>query len=94
MAGFVGKFYIFKSAVQAGMIWLAVTGVVFSAISAYFYLRVIMLMYMYEPKEEFELVQSPALALALAVSVTAVIVIGVYPASVLEFARISIAGIL
>jgi len=35
------------------MIWLAVVGVLFSAISAYFYLRVIMLMYMYEPKQEF-----------------------------------------
>jgi len=94
MAGFVGKFYIFKSAVQAGMIWLAVVGVMFSAISAYFYLRVIMLMYMYEPKEEISLVQSPALALALAISVTGVLVIGVYPSVVLEFARASIIGIL
>ncbi len=94
MAGFIGKFYIFKSAVQAGMVWLAVVGVLFSSISAYFYLRVIMVMYMYEPKEEFSLVQSPALALALAISVTAVIVIGVYPSGVLDFARASIIGIL
>jgi NADH-quinone oxidoreductase subunit N len=94
MAGFIGKFYIFKSAVQAGMVWLAVVGVLFSAISAYFYLRVIMVMYMYEPKEEFSLVQSPALALALAISVTAVLFIGVYPSGVLEFARASIIGIL
>jgi NADH-quinone oxidoreductase subunit N len=94
MAGFMGKFYIFKSAVQAGMIWLAIVGVIFSAISAYFYLRVIMVMWMYDPKEEFRLVQSPALALALAISVTAVIVIGVYPSAVLEFARASIVGIL
>ena len=94
MAGFVGKFYIFKSAVQAGLVWLAVAGVLFSAISAYFYLRVIMQMYMYEPKGEFGLVQSPALALALAISVTAVLVIGVYPTAVLEFARASIIGLL
>jgi NADH-quinone oxidoreductase subunit N len=93
-AGFVGKFYIFKSAVQAGLVWLAVAGVVFSAVSAYFYLRVIMLMYMYEPKAEFSLVQSPSLALALAISVTAVIVIGVYPSNVLDFARASIAGLM
>ena len=94
MAGFMGKFYVFKSAVQAGMIWLAIVGVMFSAVSAYFYLRVIMVMWMYDPKEEFRLVQSPALALALAISVTAVIVIGVYPSSVLDFARASIIGIL
>ncbi len=94
MAGFMGKFYIFKSAVQAHMVWLAVVGVIFSAISAYFYLRVIMVMYMQEPKEEFHLVRSPALALALAFSVTAVIWIGVYPSAVLDYARASIAGLL
>ena len=50
LAGFMGKFYIFKAAMQAGLVWLAVAGVIFSAISAYFYLRVIMVMYMSEPK--------------------------------------------
>ncbi len=94
MAGFVGKFYIFKSAIQAGLVWLAVAGVLFSAISAYFYLRVIMVMYMNEPKGSFELTTSPSLALALAISVTAVIVIGVYPTNLLNFARASIAGIM
>jgi len=94
MAGFVGKFFIFKSAVEAGLVWLAVAGVLFSAISAYFYLRVIMVMYMHEPKETIELTTSPSLALALAISVTAVLVIGVYPTDLLNFARASIAGIM
>jgi NADH-quinone oxidoreductase subunit N len=93
-AGFVGKFFIFKSAVQAGLVWLAVAGVLFSAISAYFYLRVIMIMYMNEPKGSIELTTSPSLALALAISATAVIVIGVYPTDLLNFARASIAGIM
>jgi NADH-quinone oxidoreductase subunit N len=94
LAGFVGKFYIFKAAVQAGLLWLAIAGVLFSAISAYFYLRVIMVMYMSEPKGSLELTASPSLALALAISVTAVIVIGVYPSNILNFARASIAGLL
>ncbi len=93
-AGFVGKFYIFKAAVQAGLVWLAVAGVVFSSISAYFYLRVIMVMYMKEPKSSFELSLSPSLALALVVSVTAVIYIGVLPSELLDYARASIAGIM
>ncbi|HUI46585.1 MAG TPA: NADH-quinone oxidoreductase subunit N [Nitrospirota bacterium] len=93
-AGFVGKFYIFKSAVQAGLLWLAVAGVLFSAISAFFYLRIIMIMYMNEPKESIELSISPSLALALAISVTAVIVIGIYPADLLNYARASVSGIL
>ena len=69
LAGFMGKFFIFKSAVEAGLVWLAVVGVIFSAISAYFYLRVIMVMYMSEPNGTFELTNSPSLALALAISV-------------------------
>ncbi len=92
-AGFVGKFYIFKAAVQANLVWLAVAGVLFSAISAYFYLRVIMVMYMSEPQGTFELATAPSLALALAVSVLAVVFIGVYPADVLNYARASIAGL-
>jgi NADH-quinone oxidoreductase subunit N len=93
-AGFIGKFYIFKSAVQSGLVWLAVAGVLFSSISAYFYLRVIMVMYMKEPKESIELTTSPSLALALAVSVTAVIYIGILPSELLDYARASIAGIM
>ncbi len=93
-AGFIGKFYIFKSAVQSGLVWLAVAGVLFSSISAYFYLRVIMVMYMKEPKESIELTTSPSLALALAISVTAVIYIGVLPSELLNYARASIAGIM
>ncbi|HEY6011081.1 MAG TPA: NADH-quinone oxidoreductase subunit N [Nitrospirota bacterium] len=94
LAGFMGKFYIFKSAVQAGLLWLAVVGVIFSSISAYFYLRVVMVMYMSEPKGSIELATSPSLALALAISVTSVIVIGVYPTDLLNYARASIAGLM
>ncbi len=94
LAGFVGKFYIFKSAIQAGLVWLAVAGVLFSAISAYFYLRVIMVMYMSEPEAGIELSTAPSLALALAISATSVIIIGVYPTNLLNFARASIAGIM
>ena len=90
LAGFMGKFFIFKSAVEAGLVWLAVVGVIFSAISAYFYLRVIMVMYMSEPNGTFELSSSPSLSLALAISVTSVIMIGVYPGDLLDFARASV----
>src|SRR5262245_34397194 len=49
LAGFVGKFYVFGSAVRAGYLWLAVIAVLNSAIAAYYYLRVIVYMYMREP---------------------------------------------
>jgi NADH-quinone oxidoreductase subunit N len=46
MVGFMGKFYLFRAVLDAGLIWLAVVGVVTSLISAYYYLRVIVVMYM------------------------------------------------
>src|SRR5581483_6224258 len=48
-AGFVGKLFLFSAAVQGGFYWLAVIGVLNSAISLYYYFRVVMVMYMQEP---------------------------------------------
>ncbi|MDO8746945.1 MAG: NADH-quinone oxidoreductase subunit N, partial [Thermodesulfovibrionales bacterium] len=91
-AGFMGKFYLFMSAVSAGYTWLAVTAVIFSAISAYFYLRIVMYMYMKEPKTAVQLSASPGIALALAITVIAVLVIGVLPSAVINLARIAASG--
>ena len=91
-AGFMGKFYLFMSAISAGYTWLAVTAVIFSAISAYFYLRIVMYMYMKEPKTAVQLSVSPGIALALAITVIAVLIIGVLPSAVINFARIAASG--
>ena len=91
-AGFIGKLYIFMSAINAGYTWLVIVAVIFSAISAFFYLRIVMYMYMKEPKAAVSLSTSPATGIALAVTVIAVLVIGVYPSVLVEFARAAIAG--
>ncbi|VAX30153.1 NADH-ubiquinone oxidoreductase chain N [hydrothermal vent metagenome] len=89
-AGFIGKFYLFKAVIGAGYIWLAVVAVIFSAISAYFYLRVVMYMYMLEPEgEAVTLSLSPSLGLALLITTLAVIFIGIYPSPLLSFARLA-----
>lgn len=67
-AGFIGKFYLFMSAVKAGYTWLAIVAVIFSVISAYFYLRVVMYMYMKEPKADITLSTSMPAGLALAIT--------------------------
>ena len=56
LSGFWAKYYVFQAGINAGLTWLVVIGVVSSVISAYFYLRVIMVMYMQEPatREEQE----------------------------------------
>ncbi len=44
--GFLGKFYLFRAALDAGLVWLAVVGVLTSLVSAYYYLRVVVMMFM------------------------------------------------
>lgn len=63
-AGFFGKWYVFLAAVDAGLVWLAVAGVVASAISAFYYLRIIWFMWFDEPAPAFERDTGPTLAVA------------------------------
>ena len=65
--GFFGKFYVFSAALQAGHVWLAVIGVINSAIAAYYYLRVIVYMYMRDQRVEAPAARMPfALGTAVA----------------------------
>ena len=49
--GFFGKFYIFKAALESHLVWLTVLGLLNSAVAAYYYLRILVVMYMHEPGE-------------------------------------------
>jgi NADH-quinone oxidoreductase subunit N len=82
-AGFIGKFYIFMAAINAGYTWLVAIAVIFSAISAYFYLRIIMNMYMKPLGETVGIIPSLGLAAALFISVAMIFVIGLAPSVVL-----------
>jgi len=64
----------------------------FSAVSAFFYLRVVMYMYMKEPAGDIALSTSKTLGIALAFAVIMVLVIGVFPSLLLNFARNSFFG--
>ncbi len=87
-AGFVGKFYLFSGAIQAGYFWLAIIGVLNSAASVYYYLRVMVYMYMKEPVEDFGWLQvTPAFALCLLVSVAGVLIPGISPGILLSLAQ-------
>jgi len=94
-AGFVGKFYLFTAAVDGGYVTLAVVGMMMSAVSAYYYLGVVVAMYMREPVGEdvWGPVSVPA-GLALAVSVLVVLGLGVYPGPVMAWARLAARSLL
>ena len=91
-AGFIGKFYIFMEAVYAGHTYLVIAAALFSAVSAFFYLRVVMYMYMKEPAGDIALSTSKTVGIALAFAVIMVLVIGVFPSLLLNFARNSFFG--
>ncbi len=82
-AGFVGKFYIFMAAINAGYTWLVIIAVIFSAISAYFYLRIVMNMYMKPLSETIGIMPSLGLAAALFISAIMIFVIGLAPSIIL-----------
>src|SRR6185295_14989761 len=95
LAGFVGKFYLFGAAVRGGYIWLAVIGVLNSAIAAYYYLRVIVFMYMREPEgTPAIMVPSVAGSFAVVVALWGVLQLGVMPAPLLDLAQAAVAPLL
>src|SRR6202451_2580654 len=90
--GFFAKFYVFSAALQANLVGLTIIGVMNSAVGAYYYLRVIVVMYMREPQEEIPVAPIPlGLGSALAICLAATVYLGVLPGRVLEYASRSVA---
>ena len=96
--GFIGKFQIFSAALQAGWIWLTVIAILNSALSVYYYLRVVMFMYMREgalPVGSVVSNNTSGFAMTgLLVTALAVLYLGVFPDSILELASLSILALL
>lgn len=85
--GFLAKFYVFQAAMQSHLTGLVIIGVINSAIAAYYYLRVIVVMYMREPEKEVPVIKmSAGLSVALVACVAFTIYLGVLPDRVLEYA--------
>jgi NADH-quinone oxidoreductase subunit N len=86
--GFFGKFYIFKAAIDSKLYWLTVIGLLNSAVAAYYYLRVMVVMYFHEPGEATATLPevSPGIRLALYSSAVATLVLGIFPSIVLNYA--------
>jgi NADH-quinone oxidoreductase subunit N len=93
--GFFAKFYVFSAALRSNLIGLTIIGVINSAIGAYYYLRIIVMMYMREARTEVPVMKVPAgIAAALVITVAATIYLGVLPGRVLDYALHSADGLM
>ena len=79
LGGFFGKYYLFASAVQNGMTWLAVVGVVASIISVYFYIGIIVKMYFQDAPSASPVPVSGSSAIAMWIACAAVLALGIMP---------------
>ena len=88
-AGFLGKFYIFKAAVDSNLIWLAVLMAINSIIGAYYYIRLIVVMYMREPSAEIAATAPARFPLSvnvvLAIAAFGTIFLGLLPSTMLNY---------
>jgi len=93
--GFFAKFYVFSAALQANLVGLTIIGVLNSAVGAYYYLRIIVMMYMREAREPAPLAPIPfGVSAALAISALATIYLGILAGRVLACASQSAAALL
>ena len=85
--GFFGKFYVFKAAIQSNLVWLAVLGLLNSAVAAYYYLRILVVMYMQDPGEAASSLEPLPMGLktALLAPVAGILLLGVFPSVLLDF---------
>ncbi len=87
----MGKFYLFRAAVESGYYWLVIFAVLNSVVSVFYYLRVVTVMYQSEPTRELRPgAPSTAGGVGLAVSAAATVVLGIFPAIPLEIALRSV----
>jgi len=90
-AGFAGKFYIFAGAIKAGYVWLAILGVLNSAVSLYYYLRVMVYMYFKTPSEDYAWVGLPVSVLAtIILAIIGSLYLGILPNEVMAMAKMAV----
>jgi len=86
-AGFFAKFYLFRAAMESPQLyWLVVVGVLNSIVSIYYYLRIVVAMYFRDAPRPLAPIESPSMQAGLVITAVAVVLLGLFPGSVVEWA--------
>ena len=88
-SGFIGKFSLFQAAYETGNIAVVVVGVLASAVAAFFYLRIVVLLFFTEPTNDTVTVVIPSIMTSVAITISALVtvILGVYPSLLLNTAQ-------
>jgi NADH-quinone oxidoreductase subunit N len=90
--GFFGKFYLFRSAMEAPQLyWLVVVGVLNSVVSVYYYLRIVVAMYFRDPSRPLEATEGATMRAGLLIAAIAVVLLGIFPTTFVEWAGPAVA---
>jgi NADH-quinone oxidoreductase subunit N len=92
-AGFMAKFFVFTAAYEGGLGWLALVGVITSAIAAFFYLRVVVKMFMQEPTRDVSPELNRGLNVELVITAVATLLIGLVPTPFILLASSSLVAL-
>ena len=86
-SGFIGKFSIFSAAYESGSLATLIAGVLASAIAAFFYIRVIVLMFFKDPQEDGTSVVIPSALTTITITISAIVTLalGIFPAPLMNF---------
>ncbi len=96
LAGFFGKFFLFRAAVEADLTWLAIIGVLNAIVGLFYYLSIIKVMFLYraEPEEEAVPVSVPrSYAFVLGICIAGILIIGFYATPLYEWASQAAVGL-
>jgi NADH-quinone oxidoreductase subunit N len=88
-AGFVSKFAVIKSSVEANSYVLAIAAMVAAVIGAYLYLRIAVSMWLEEPESDSEISLDPAVVIVIVISVVATLIVGFFPELLLQATRLA-----
>ncbi len=83
--GFYAKLAVLQSVVDVGLVWLAVTAVVFSVIGAFYYLRIVKVMYFDKPVDDAKIEAGMDMKLVLSANSLAMLMLGIFPAALMQW---------
>lgn len=93
LAGFFGKLYVFQAALEAGLVVLAVIGVLTSVVGCYYYIRIIKIMYFDDAEEELDRTVGKEIKLVVAAAAIVILAFFIYPSIITDSAAAAAAGL-